>query len=136
MQRIVAQIVLTATNIISKAFLQAYQQAKAGGGGAAARAGQAATTTARVDLGQARSILNIESRTPGKDEILRQFKKYYEANDPEKGGSFYVQSKVWNAKEALMTDLKARQAASAAGAAGGAGTGTDGAAKPEEKPLK
>lgn len=133
MQRIVAQIVLTATNIISKAFLQAYQQAKAGGG-AAARAGQAASTAARVDLGQARSVLNIESRTPGRDEILRQFKKYYEANDPDKGGSFYVQSKIWNAKEALMADLKNRQAASAAGAAaGGAGAGES---KPEDKPLK
>ena len=30
----------------------------------------------------------------------------FEANDPKKGGSFYLQSKIYRAKEALDTELR------------------------------
>ena len=39
--------------------------------------------------------------------ILQQFTKFFEANDPKKGGSFYIQSKIYRAKEAIEYDLKA-----------------------------
>jgi mitochondrial import inner membrane translocase subunit TIM16 len=124
MQRVVAQIIITATNVLAKAFMQAYQQAKAGGGGARQAAGNVMAAN-RMDLSQARQILNIETKTPTREEIMKQFNKYYAANDPEKGGSFYLQSKIHNAAEALMDDLKAQAAAQRAapkGAAGGSGS--------------
>jgi len=117
MQRVVAQLIITATSIVSKAFMQAYAQAKAGGTGSKVASGLAAAN--RMDLSQARSILNIETRTPTRDEIVRQFNKYAIANDPDKGGSFYLVSKINNAKDALMEDLKSRQAAAAAAASAG-----------------
>jgi hypothetical protein len=47
-----------------------------------------------------------------------------------RGGSFYIQSKVWNAKEALLEDLRRQASASAAkgratttGGSGGGGAG-------------
>ncbi len=36
---------------------------------------------------------------------MSQFKKYFEANDPEKGGSFYIQNKVYYSKEFLMENF-------------------------------
>ena len=33
--------------------------------------------------------------------LLQQYEKYMEANDVSKGGSFYLQSKVYRAKEML-----------------------------------
>ena len=35
----------------------------------------------------------------------QRYTKLFEANDPKKGGSFYLQSKIYRAKEALDTEL-------------------------------
>jgi import inner membrane translocase subunit TIM16 len=74
------------------------------GGGAAAASVQR-TTTLKMPAEQARSILNLNG-TFTKEDVIRQFNKYYVANDPEKGGSFYLQSKIWNAKEVVLEEVK------------------------------
>ena len=103
----VVQLAQVGFNIVSKAVMQAYQEAKTGvpaGGSAVAMAG-------RMSLEQARSIMNLEAGSPiVKEDVLRQFDKYYAANDPEKGGSFYVQSKFFLAKEVLLAAHKAEEA--------------------------
>lgn len=104
---------MVGVNIVSKAFMQAYQQAKSGGGGAVASAVRVST---RMPLDQAKGILNLEAATIDRNAIISQFNKYYMANEPEKGGSFYIQSKIFNAKEALLEDLARKTAASAAAA--------------------
>ena len=38
--------------------------------------------------------------------MAKQYEKYFAANDISKGGSFYLQSKVYRAKEALDLDFK------------------------------
>lgn len=53
---------------------------------------------------QAREILNLEgnSEEPYDMKLVNEkFDKYFEINDPEHGGSFYLQSKIYRAKEAL-----------------------------------
>jgi len=165
--RLLAQFVLTGVNILTKAGMQAYQQAKAGeprriadvlaprphlpchqrhalgfallparlsprpaGGGAAASAaskGASAVGGSRMPIDQARSILQVEAGA-SRAAVLEQFDKYYASNDPEKGGSFYVQSKIWNAKEVMLAVVAAEEkrragAAAGAGAAGGGGGG-------------
>lgn len=37
--------------------------------------------------------------------LLQQFERYFEANDVSKGGSFYLQSKIYRAKE-LLTEFQ------------------------------
>ncbi len=37
---------------------------------------------------------------------LQRYKKLFEANDPGKGGSFYLQSKVFRSREVLMKELQ------------------------------
>jgi hypothetical protein len=63
-----------------------------------------------MPLDQARQILGVESAAKAgsltRELVLEQFTRHYEANDVEKGGSFYIQSKVWNAKEVLLEELK------------------------------
>jgi hypothetical protein len=116
--RIVVQAVLMGVNIVTKAFMQAYAQAKAGASPCravprrvpAARGRRSRSTTAsaapdpacvlpagggsaassvasvgRMPLDQARQILNLESKAPlVREDIMRAFTKYYEANDPDK----------------------------------------------------
>lgn len=37
---------------------------------------------------------------------MQRYTKLFDANDPKKGGSFYLQSKIYRAREALETELK------------------------------
>jgi import inner membrane translocase subunit TIM16 len=107
---------MTGFSIVTKAFVHAYQQAKAGGGSNASNA----VSSAKMSLEQARQILQLEAKGPlKKDEVIASFNKYYDANDPEKGGSFYVQSKIFNAKETLIDDMRKRAQAKREAAAGG-----------------
>jgi import inner membrane translocase subunit TIM16 len=54
-------------------------------------------------LDQARQILNIEKNEVNREKILEQYEKYSKINDPDAGGSLYVQTKIWYAKEVLIT---------------------------------
>ena len=38
--------------------------------------------------------------------FVQQYEKYFGSNDPKKGGSFYLQSKIYRAKESLDFELK------------------------------
>ena len=51
---------------------------------------------------EALKILNLKEAESTPDKIMEQFDKYFESNDPMKGGSFYIQNKVHYAKEFLM----------------------------------
>ena len=46
------------------------------------------------------------------DHVLERFKTLFDKNDPTKGGSFYLQSKILRARERI--ELEVREAAEAA----------------------
>lgn len=54
---------------------------------------------------EAMKILAIEKPLSRKS-LEEQYKKYFDSNDPGKGGSFYLQSKIYRAHEALDRELK------------------------------
>ncbi|TMW69500.1 hypothetical protein Poli38472_001656 [Pythium oligandrum] len=102
--RIIAQFVVMGAGIVSRAFVQAYQQAvhNAKTGNTAAMTSKAVKRKNVMERSQALEILNFPtSGTPSQEEVQKQFQRYFEANDPAKGGSFYLQSKIFRAKEAL-----------------------------------
>lgn len=115
--RVIAQVVVMTAGVVSRAFVTAYQQAvhnaKNGGNTAAAMAAKPATRAKNVMAReQALEILNFPtSARPKPDEVSKQFTRYFEANDPAKGGSFYLQSKIFRAKEALEREQAAAAAA-------------------------
>lgn len=46
------------------------------------------------------------------EDVLERFKKLFDVNDPQKGGSFYLQSKVLRARERIEMEVqKATEAA-------------------------
>ncbi|EPS43531.1 hypothetical protein H072_2469 [Dactylellina haptotyla CBS 200.50] len=116
--RIIFQIVSTGSRVVGRAFVEAYKQANASSKYAAA-AGAAGTSNAFSDrkygglsLDEACRILNVKTPdSSGKltgltmDDIAAQYKRLYDANDPTKGGSFYIQSKVYRAHERLQAQL-------------------------------
>jgi len=76
--------------------------AKSGGGAAAA----ASAMRRKMRSDEALKILNIERVDLSAALVETHYKKFYDSNDPKKGGSFYLQSKIYRAREALMYDLR------------------------------
>lgn len=56
---------------------------------------------------EAMKILNVKEGDMTPELVMEMFEKYFESNDPEKGGSFYLQNKIYYAKEFLMQDFPA-----------------------------
>jgi import inner membrane translocase subunit TIM16 len=109
--------VLVGSRVVGRAFAEAYKQAsassqyqraqaKAGnGGGASGRA----SLSSGMTLEEACKILNVKPPQAGKadmEEVMDRFKRLFDANDPKKGGSFYLQSKILRARERLEAEVR------------------------------
>eukprot|EP00611_Tribonema_gayanum_P021500 TRINITY_DN4152_c0_g1_i2.p1 TRINITY_DN4152_c0_g1~~TRINITY_DN4152_c0_g1_i2.p1 ORF type:complete len:116 (-),score=27.15 TRINITY_DN4152_c0_g1_i2:262-609(-) len=101
------------------------------------------TRTSKMSTAEALQVLNLSKAEMDPTRISQQFARYFESNDPNKGGSFYLQSKVFRARESLHETLelaakreeqeKAEAAASAAAAkAAGSGSGAGAGASAQE----
>lgn len=70
-----------------------------------------------MTLDEACKILNVKPPQGGKadmEDIMARFKKLFDANDPEKGGSFYLQSKILRARERYEAEVRPFQEKAAA----------------------
>ncbi len=59
---------------------------------------------------EAAKILGFEQEVKSKDQVdfskvQQTFEKLYSVNEPAKGGSPYIQSRVWNARQQIETEL-------------------------------
>lgn len=114
--RIFTQAAITGARILGTAFKEAYKQASASQkyAAAAARSGKHNPITAAssgLTLEEACKILNVSPPKGGKmdaEAMMERFKKMFDANDPKKGGSFYLQSKILRARERIEGELGER----------------------------
>lgn len=107
------------TRVVGRAFTEAYKQAsasssyqraqqKAGGTSTSGRANLAGGMT----LQEAVNILNVKPPKGGQadmEEVMDRFKRLFDANDPKKGGSFYLQSKILRARERIEAEVRPMQ---------------------------
>lgn len=118
--KIVAQIAVLGSQILVKAFAEAYKQAalnaakqSTAGGRVAAGVAEATSGTGshaltrklNMTLDEAAKILNVEKES-GMETIAKRYEALFQANDPSKGGSFYIRSKIYRAKERLEMELQ------------------------------
>ena len=110
--RIIAQILVTGSTYVARAFVTAYQQAlvnSARQGGAAA-GGAAAARGARgagMRIEEAAQVLGVR-KNAGLKEIHARYDRMFAANDPKQGGSQYLQAKIHNAMTKLEKEALAR----------------------------
>ncbi|KAK7206206.1 Pam16-domain-containing protein [Myxozyma melibiosi] len=99
--RILAQVIVTGAQVFGRAFFQAYKQA------AATSATQTANAAREGGLSveEACRILHVEPQNLQQVEVAKRFEHLFNVNSKEKGGSFYIQSKVYRAKERLDNEL-------------------------------
>lgn len=114
MARLIAQIIVAGSQIAVRAFaralkqeLQASQEAARRLGNAQSRAEKISNVQLGLTIDEAKQILNVSKLT--KEEIEERYEFMFKANDRERGGSFYLQSKVVRAKERLDRELEEAQ---------------------------
>ncbi|BGP18740.1 hypothetical protein JCM10213_009219 [Rhodosporidiobolus nylandii] len=147
--RVVAQVVILGSQILGKAFVQAWRQAARNARSPAVEGAAGAAAGGNVDaisrnhgmtLDEAANILNVkrgplvEGQESELQQMLKNFDHLFTANAPlnaegKPHSSHYLQSKVFRAKERIEAELKATgKAPAAAEPAPGEGAG------PEAKP--
>lgn len=113
MAKYIAQIIVLGTQVVGRAFARALKQeinaSQAAAKRSTANAGQ--THKQRMDnlktgltLEEAQQILNVNDMDA--EQIQKNYDHLFTMNDKSKGGSFYLQSKVFRAKERLDQELK------------------------------
>lgn len=111
MAKYLVQIIILGGQAVGRAFAKALKQeiqasqeaAKRAGGGQQGQNRAAANARTGMTLEEAKQILNIEEMKP--EEIQKKFEHLFAVNEKAKGGSFYLQSKVFRAKERIDQEL-------------------------------
>ena len=116
--RVIINAVLIGGRILGRSFAAAYKQAQAASNyqRAQAKLNPNGTATGRsniasgMTLDEAYKILNVKppqgaGSVANAEEVMDRFKRLFDANDPKKGGSFYLQSKVLRARERLEAEI-------------------------------
>lgn len=119
MAKYIAQIIVLGTQVVGKAFARALKQEINASQAAAKRSsgsGAGQTHKQRMDnlktgltLEEAQQILNVNELE--KEAIQKSYDHLFSVNEKAKGGSFYLQSKVFRAKERLDQELKSHPTA-------------------------
>ena len=112
--RIITQVVIVGSRVLGRAFAEAYKQASATSKYAAESAkntpGAAANfASSGLTLDEACKILNVKVPQKGKTDmeaVLERFKKLFDVNEPNNGGSFYLQSKILRARERIEMEVR------------------------------
>lgn len=109
---------MTGARVFGRAFAEAYRHASASqkyqAAGGSSASGANTMSSAGLTLDEACKILNVSPPKGGQanmEQVTERFKRLFDLNDPKKGGSFYLQSKVLRARERI--DLEVREAAEA-----------------------
>jgi import inner membrane translocase subunit TIM16 len=61
-----------------------------------------------MSLEEAMLILNVNKESKAED-IAAKYESMFKANDPKAGGSFYLQSKVFRARERILSESEKLQ---------------------------
>lgn len=105
MSKIIAQLILAGSQVLGRAISRAIRQELESAKQAANRRPQNVPPPIQTDmtLDEAMKILNVDELNP--EQIDKNYKHLFEVNDRKNGGSFYLQSKVFRAKERIDQEL-------------------------------
>ncbi|XP_074594909.1 mitochondrial import inner membrane translocase subunit TIM16-like [Brevipalpus obovatus] len=118
MARYLAKIAVMGAQVVGRAFARALRQEMSAAQAAAQNRQTNESSGPKVNvnssdldlklgisLEEAYRILNVNSKLDP-EEIQRQYDHLFSVNEKSKGGSFYLQSKVYRAKERIDEEIK------------------------------
>ncbi|KAK9827742.1 hypothetical protein WJX81_008237 [Elliptochloris bilobata] len=102
--RIIANLIVAGAGVLLRAGAQAYRQAliNAHKSGVTPESVKAAAKASGMSLEEAQKILGVD-RSASLQEVLKKYNHLFERN--EKDGTFYLQSKVYRARERIEQEL-------------------------------
>ncbi|EGW32638.1 mitochondrial import inner membrane translocase subunit TIM16 [Spathaspora passalidarum NRRL Y-27907] len=105
--RLIVNVIMTGASVFGRAFTEAYKQAaKASAAGAAAGGPAKASSAGGISVEESMKILNVEPAELSLDKVEEKYNYLFDVNSKEKGNSFYLQSKVYYAMDALKKELE------------------------------
>ena len=113
--RLLAQVIFTGTKVFGRAFTEAYkeaaaattaQQATKGEKGSNAKKTSATSRDGDITLDEACKILDVDLSGLSLDKAQKKYEYLFDINSKEKGGSFYVQSKVYRSMERIKNEIE------------------------------
>jgi import inner membrane translocase subunit TIM16 len=112
--RIITQVIFSGARIIGRAVTESYKQAAATQKYAAAtkNTGGVGFSSSNITMEEACKILNVGPSKMGQIDmefVTERFKKLFDLNEPKKGGSFYLQSKILRARERIEREVQGYQ---------------------------
>eukprot|EP00040_Diaphanoeca_grandis_P001190 m.17702 g.17702 ORF g.17702 m.17702 type:complete len:154 (-) comp11639_c0_seq1:801-1262(-) len=112
MSKFIASFLVSGGQVFARAFASAYRQAAAnaarGGSQASEQAGETAKKASQrlkgvMEVEEAYKILDAKA-TADVDGLLERCDHLYKITDKENGGSLYLQSKIYRAREAIVLE--------------------------------
>lgn len=105
--RLLVNVIFTGASVLGRAFTEAYKQAaKASAAAPAAGAAAKARSAGGIPIDEACKILDLEKKDLSLDKIDERYNYLFGVNAKDKGNSFYLQSKVYYAMDALRKELE------------------------------
>lgn len=103
--RILANLLVAGGGVLIRAASQAYRQAlvNASKSGVAAEGATSAFKSAQMSASEAKQILDVDKNAT-LEQVRKKYKYLFDVNGEQ--GSFYLQSKVYRAKERLDQDFE------------------------------
>ncbi|EEQ40265.1 hypothetical protein EJF18_50435 [Clavispora lusitaniae] len=103
--RLLVNVIFTGAAVFGRAFTEAYKQAAKASATAAATGATKAKSVGGIPVDEALKILDIDRKELTQAEIDKKYEYLFDVNSKEKGNSFYLQSKVYYAMDALKKEL-------------------------------
>mmetsp|Transcript_38939 Transcript_38939/g.60675 ORF Transcript_38939/g.60675 Transcript_38939/m.60675 type:complete len:121 (-) Transcript_38939:174-536(-) len=107
-----ARVAAVAAPILAKAFVDAYKQAMINAAANGAR--NAALRNNKMSKDEAAKILNLDGKE-NMEAIMEKYQHLFDNNDPAKGGSAYLQTKIETARKVLSEGSDSSSAGGEAG---------------------
>ncbi|KAK7953820.1 mitochondrial import inner membrane translocase subunit tim16 [Apiospora saccharicola] len=101
--RLITQVVIVGSRVLGRAFSEAFKQAQASSQYARQQAKLNPNGTGPTSMGTG---MALDEACKILNDVMDRFKRLFDANDPQKGGSFYLQSKVLRARERIESEVR------------------------------
>ncbi|KAF0852687.1 mitochondrial presequence translocase-assisted motor (PAM complex) Tim16 subunit (Pam16) [Andalucia godoyi] len=99
--RLLARVLVIGGGIVLKSAVDAFRHVRASGGFQVAGPSHMRGLRPRpMNLEEAKSVLGLKDNATAQD-AAKVYERMFNANEPSKGGSFYIQSKIYRARETI-----------------------------------
>jgi len=111
--RAIVQAAIAGSQVVGRAFVSAVrkeynasaQAAQRAGGGKKGTQSAASSSLFGMSIDEAKQILNVDN-IRNAEEVLKSYEHLMKVNEKASGGSFYLQSKVYRAKERIDSEVE------------------------------